>query len=549
MSPQVHAASAPALDGGWGDFLPRIPAQADGGAFRFRQIGLVLVPLLAMVLRVASSPTSALAYLLICAWALTGRRQAIVSLFLCWQINISTHDFCGPPLFGAQFRFLVFFVCAFSVFLYGPSRSTTTKATSLLYVTLPVLLLILLHSMIFSFIADVSLLKSLTFSIVFVTAVCGWSWMSPADRHIAIQTIFGGLMLGILFSFLMKLTGRGMMGGTAFFAGVYYHSQVMGGTAALAATILTVQCLTIRPLRWWRIGLLGVSLLDLYWSGARIALLSYVGAVAIGFIVQMVSSVLYLRGGNPRIVAARLGAAAVLFLLLCVVGGQQLASGAKNFLLKYGEQEDVSLIEQGLSSRQGLIDMMKSNIDRYPLTGIGFGIGSTPELRSNVQRDAILGLPLMATVEKGVLPVMILEELGIPLGFLVYLWIGTLALSATRGGILPISVFATVMLTNIAEAAFLSPGGAGLLSIVLVAWAATEPAGGAWKKHLRARQVGLARRSPFGAPLSPVFAPPLAPALPHPLAPALPHPPGRLRLAGPVQAGSPLPIGSVDGAR
>jgi hypothetical protein len=147
----------------------------------------------------------------------------------------------------------------------------------------------------------------------------------------------------------------------------------------------------------------------------------------------------------------------------------------------------------------------------------------------------------MATVEKGVLPIMILEELGIPLGLLVYLWIGTLALCATRGGILPISVFAAVMLTNIAEAAFLSPGGTGLLSIVLVAWAATEPAGGAWKKHLRARQVALARRSPLGAPLSPVFAPPLAPALP--------PPPARLRLTGPAPAGSPLPIGSVDGAR
>jgi len=539
MSHQVHAASAPAFPGGWDDFLPRVPAQVDGGGFRFRDLGVVMVPILAMVLRVASAPTSALAYLLICAWALTGRRQAIVTLFLCWQINVSSHAFCGPPLLGAQFRFLVFFVCAFSVLLHGPSRSSTTRAMSTLVVTLPVLLLIVVHSMIFSLITDVSLLKSTTFTIVFVTCVCGWAWMSLADRHLAIQTMFGGLMVGIVLSFLMKLVGRGMLAGTAFFAGVYFHSQTMGAVAALVAAILTVQCLTIRPLRWWRVALLGMSVLELYWSGARIALLSFVGAVAIGFIVQMISSVLYQRGENPRIVVARLGAAALLFLLLCVVAGRQLASGAKQFLLKYGEKEEVSLLEQGMSTRQGLIDMMKVNINNHPLTGIGFGIGSTPELRSNVRRDPILGIPLMATVEKGVLPVMILEELGMPLGFLVYFWIGMLGLWATRGGILPITVFAATMLTNVAEASFLSPGGVGLLSIVLVAWAATEPAGGAWKKHLRARQVALARRSPLGAPLSPLLAP---------LTPALPGPPARPRLTGPSAGGASAPLGVADRA-
>lgn len=520
-----HASSAPTFDGGWGDFIPRFPAKLDQGKFRLQQIGVILVPLLAMVLRVASSPTSALAYVVICAWALTGRRQAIVTLFLCWQFNMTSHAFCGPPLYAAQLRFVVFFCCAISVLLHGPSRTPTTKAGGILAVTVPVLLLIVLHSMIFSLITDVSLLKSITFTVVFLTALCGWAWMSPAERHLATQTILGGLMLGIIASLPMRLTGRGFLAGTGFFCGAYFHSQTMGATAALVAAILTVQCLTIRPLRWWRVLVLGISLIELYWTGARIALLAYVGAVAIAFIVQMVGSVLFVRGENPRIVVARLGTAAVLFLLLCAVAGQQIAGGARKFLVKYGEKEDTSLLEQGMSARQGLIDMMMANIDRNPIFGIGFGIGSTPELRSNVRRDPILGIPLMATVEKGVLPVMILEELGIPLGFLVYVWIGILGLCATRGGMLTVAVFMATMLTNVAEAAFLSPGGVGLLSILLVAWAATEPAGGAWKKHLRAREVALARRNPAGAPLSPIFAPPLSPALPAPPSrPLLPAP-------------------------
>ena len=151
----VHAASASTFDGGWGDFLPRAPARVDGGGFRFQNIGVILVPLLATLLRVASSPTSALAYVVISAWALTGRRQAIVSLFLCWLFNMISHSFCGAPLLAAQLRFVVFFCCAVSVFLRGPSRSSTTKVTSLLAVTIPVLLLIILHSATVSLITDV----------------------------------------------------------------------------------------------------------------------------------------------------------------------------------------------------------------------------------------------------------------------------------------------------------------------------------------------------------------------------------------------------------
>ena len=521
----VHAASAHTIEGGWGESIPRVPAKLDQGKFRLQQVHVILVPLLATVLRLASSPTSALAYVVIAAWAFTGRRQAIVALFLCWQFNMTNHVFCGPPLYAAQLRFVVFFCCAFSVILHGPSRTRTTKVTGILAATVPVLMLIILHSMVFSLITDVSVLKSITFTVVFLTALCGWAWMSPAERHLAIQTIFGGLMTAIVIGLPMKFSGRGYLRGTTFLCGVFDHSQVQGPVAALVAAILTVQCLTIRPLRWWRVLLLGLSFAEIMWSGARIAVVTYGGAMAITFIVQMVGSVLYVRGENPRIVAARLGAVAVLMLVLGVVAGQQIAGGARKFLIKYGEREDSSLLEQGTSTRQHLVDMMSENVRRFPLTGIGFGVGSTPELRSNVRRDPILGIPIMATVEKGVLPLMILEEMGIPLGFLIYFWIVLLAICATRGGMLTVAVFMGTMLTNVAEASFLSPGGGGLLTILLVAWAATEPAGGAWKKHLRARDLALVRRNTAGAPLSPVFAPPLSPGLPAPPSrPLLPAP-------------------------
>ena len=517
----VHAASASTFDGGWEDFLPRAPARVDGGGFRFQKIGVILVPLLATFLRVASSPTSALAYVVLVGWALTGRRQAILSLFFCWLFNMISHTFCGSPLYAAQLRFVIFFAAAFSVLLHGPSRSSTTKVWGLAAATIPLLVLIVGHSMVASLITDVSVLKAIMFSVVFMTVLCGWAWMAPAERHLTIQTILGSLMLVVLFGLPMRLVGRGTMGSSAFFCGVIYHSQTMGIIAATVAAALTAQCLTIRPLRWWRVLLLGLAVVELYWSGSRVSAVALAGGVGLAFIVQLLGSVLFVRGENPRIVAARLGVAGVLFLLLMIVAGREFAGGMKQFLLKYGETEDSSLLEQGMSTRQGLIDIMNENIRRYPLSGIGFGVGSTPEKRQNIVRDPYLGLPLMATVEKGVLPIVILEEFGIPLGVLVYLWFGVLMLCASRGGIVPFAVVMTSMLTNLAESAFFSPGGVGMLAIVLTGWAVTEPAGGAWKKHLRDRQVALARRSPAGAPLSPVFTPPTLPAPPsRPLLPA-----------------------------
>jgi hypothetical protein len=521
MYPMTHAASATTHDGGWSEILPRVPARLERGNFRFSQIGLLIVPVLATILRVASKPTSALAYVVLAGWALTGRRQAILSLFFCWLFNMISHVFCGSPLYAAQLRFVIFFAAAFSVLLHGPSRTSTTKVGSLAAATITVLVLIVGHSMVASLITDVSVLKSVTFSVVFMTVLCGWGWMAPAERHLTIQTIFGSLMLVVLFGLPMRLAGRGTMGFSAFFCGVIYHSQTMGMIAATVAAALMAQCLTIRPLRWWRVLLLGLALIELYWTGSRASAVALAGGVGLAFIVQLFGSVLFVRGENPRIVAARLGVAGLLFLLLLIVAGRQIGGGLRKFLLKYGEKEDVSLLEQGMSTRQELIDTMSENIRRHPLSGIGFGVGSTPQRRQNIVRDPYFGLPIMATVEKGVLPFVILEEFGIPLGVMVFFWIGLLVLCASRGGIVPFAVFLTSMLTNLAESSFFSPGGVGLLAIILTGWAVTEPAGGAWKKHLRDRQVALARRSSAGAPLSPVFVPPSLPAPPsRPLLPA-----------------------------
>ena len=126
------------------------------------------------------------------------------------------------------------------------------------------------------------------------------------------------------------------------------------------------------------------------------------------------------------------------------------------------------------ASRGAVIERMWVNIQIQPWQGIGFGIASYPE-DMVVDRDPILGLPTGAAIEKGVLPIAVMEELGVFGFFAVMLWLWMLVRRAARGGgMTALAVFFTVLLLNMGEYVLFSPGGMGLLSLLLIGWAATE---------------------------------------------------------------------------
>jgi molybdopterin-guanine dinucleotide biosynthesis protein A len=73
------------------------------------------------------------------------------------------------------------------------------------------------------------------------------------------------------------------------------------------------------------------------------------------------------------------------------------------------------------------------------------------------------------------MPVAIMEELGVPLATLLFIWMAVLGLRSARGGLAPLAGFLAAMFTNLAEATFFSPGGMGLMMLVVISWAATSP--------------------------------------------------------------------------
>jgi hypothetical protein len=115
---------------------------------------------------------------------------------------------------------------------------------------------------------------------------------------------------------------------------------------------------------------------------------------------------------------------------------------------------------------------MIANIVEYPMTGIGFGLGSEP-LSMNVKY--FKGIPISAPIEKGILPLMVLEEIGI-FGFLFFLiWILILSLKAIAISFSSTLILLTILLLNLGEAGLFSPNGFGMLYLILITMSITLP--------------------------------------------------------------------------
>lgn len=139
-----------------------------------------------------------------------------------------------------------------------------------------------------------------------------------------------------------------------------------------------------------------------------------------------------------------------------------------------GAESGGGLVDVYNDSRGYLMQKSWANIEASPISGIGFGI-SSDFADMTVERDSTFGLPTGAPTEKGVLPVAVLEEIGIPGFILFFLWVSVVVIrSARNGGIEALTVALTVLLTNLGEATLFSAGGMGLLMLILISWSAAD---------------------------------------------------------------------------
>jgi len=337
---------------------------------------------------------------------------------------------------------------------------------------------LIFHSLYFSAIVDVSLLKALSWTVVVATLFAAWAGLDDEARSTLERQLFGGLTLLVLVSLPFALTATGYLASGTGFQGILNQPQAFGPTVAFLGGWLAGRLLGTRRPPWREAFLLGLCLVLILMSQARTAGLALILGVATASIASSQLSGIPVRKLLPGLSSRRLHGLAFLAVAGLVLGAPIVSERLETFIAK--RSGTTNLLEAADASRGALADAMFENIEKHLLTGIGFGIASDPSTM-NIDRDPLLGLPTGAAIEKGVLPFAVLEELGILGAMLVLAWIWMVIRRSARSGVVALSVLTIVLLTNFGEAILFSPGGMGLLPLILLTWAATG-------KHLYLRK-------------------------------------------------------------
>lgn len=448
----------------------RASRQAGSGRGAWRASLPLVVPI---ALRVIPGPLKILAYVWAMCYALLGRRQAVLALVLLWFFNNFTHAFGFPPGAAGLFRHFTVFAAALSVFVIHIGEPPRSRTPQLLAWTGMLTVLLISHSFLCSTMPDISVLKAISFSMTILSLLTAWSRLSPQQRAVTENQLWGTLYGIAVLSMPLVFSSRGYFKNSRGFQGLMEHPQAFGPTMAFVAVWLFSTWLTDHRMRFTLKAVLGVAVAGIYLSAARIGAVVLVVGVTAAIAAGPFTALMNQSARVPRLLKRRLGIAITGMTVLLAVAGPFVAEKFQQFLAKTGKS--TSAVEAAWESRGQLIEAMQANIRERPLTGIGLGVASSPEQFWAIARDPIFGLPIMATVEKGVLPVAIVEELGWPLALLYAPWFLALLLMAVRAGPRYAGVCAAALTMNISEAVFFSPGGGGLIVQILVTMAATAP--------------------------------------------------------------------------
>lgn len=426
---------------------------------------------LAIIMRITSSDLSYFAFIVLILLAFQGIFESLQALFLSWLLA-SLNDVLFPSLGEVEvIRIaLIFLVMLKLLSEIGPLKilNSNRNLKIPLYVFF---LLCIVNSLFVSIFPVLSLLKSIVFFAMALTCICMWEALSHL-RVKAEQWFLNSLLAIAVISTPLLIIGLGYEKNGTGFQGILNHPQVFGVMMGLLSTWQLTEIISKRlySLTYIARFILCITLLAL--SLARTGMLSF----AIGIISVFLFTV-FLRRADLRLVfnsipmiirVAGIGIGAILSLVFV----QEIGDIVKDLALKGDGASSISEIFAG--SRGELMDNSIYNIEQQPIFGRGFG---TPTYIDEflIRYDPFFGVPVSAPIEKGVLIVGVVEELGF---FGALFFVGLIYFLVRRvtykGDFRMISLIMSALAINIGEAVLFAAGGPGLLVWLVIGMAATQ---------------------------------------------------------------------------
>lgn len=247
-------------------------------------------------------------------------------------------------------------------------------------------------------------------------------------------------------------------GGLKLFAGIMNHSQTLATVLPCSLAWLACDMFFIeKRISKFHVVLILLGLPLVYLTRSRGALLnSTVAALLIYFYCLNKINI------RQRI-RAKLRMAMMLMMVFVTIGGAVLEVRDHTISRWLRKTEDLSGDQRGLgeaftSSRQGKAEENLADFRRNPLLGTGFQV--TADMQYTFRHAK--GLVLSASLEKSILPLMVLGETGV-VGFSVFLaYLIVFYVGCLKKRYYCCATLHTVFLvTNMAEASYFSPGGMG----------------------------------------------------------------------------------------
>ena len=425
----------------------------------FKENFLILI---IIFLRFGSSYTSDLSYIFLAIFAFTGRIQIVQALLLSWFFSMSNSDLIADSDYKTIGRYLIVIICAVSVLL----RVGLKKIDKFILYTIFLGTYFIFHSLIFSELVSVSVLKSLNWLIVISTLSLTWYSFNENEREYTFKWIIKFLELIFIISLSFFFSDIGYLRTGDNFQGILSHPMVYGPTMSLLGVVYLSQLFTEKKLSFFLLFKIIIIFLFVALSASRtaffgLAFTSFFSLLIIVFFSKYkVSSYFQLINSSHVFL--------LLFVLSLLLFLDYQFFNYLKFIITKGYAVDVSGFWEAYNvSRGSLYEEMMQNIRQYPLFGIGFGIASDSQLM-RISYDPFFGLPIQAPVEKGIILFAVLEEVGF-IGFILFcLWLKGLFSRAIDLGVTSIFILTAIFLLNMAEATLFSPGGMGLINLILL---------------------------------------------------------------------------------